>query len=151
MDTVVALDCGKVNMKLTTSVLKVGVPTANGHVYEDSVIQAVVEQLKGTELIGYMGMPQPTIRAGMEEASHTATNFRVDGQDLLADISTLDTPKGQELASLLVLMCESGMLLGEVGSFGFRPAGMGVLEQRDGALFVTDYTLMNVNAVTDCA
>jgi len=83
-------------VKTSVTILIVDEVNSNHRIYPKSVLEKIVEDNKDVELFGQIGMPAwPMTSTEVAEIAFKCQNFRMDGNELQCDISSLDTPQGK--------------------------------------------------------
>jgi len=119
-------------VKYTAELCKLGVPNRNGRIYTEGCFRDHL----GKPYLGHLDTPTQFVPVVYGEVSHRAT-LRQEGDVVMADIETLDTPHGRVLTSLL----KDGVKI------EFKTRGQGRVE---GGV-ITDYKLFSVDAAGDPA
>lgn len=110
------------------------VPNANGRTYSrDTLEKAVEHQRKKERTWVTLGMPNGN-QVDLSEIAGQAGNWSWDGDNLIAEIAIMDTPRGKLVQELLDAKSE----------FDFRPAGFGKV---DTAGCVTDFRFISIGAL----
>lgn len=102
-------------------VMQTDVPNANGRVYPKETIQKAISECSGKNLMIYCGVPNDRLNPDLKDAIGTA-KLRIEGDDVIADITQLDTPIGLVMEDVWT-------------SSGVRTGGRGTIT--DG--YVTDF------------
>lgn len=94
--------------KVKAKIMQFDIPNRNGRVYQsDKMNEAIQEYLKNNEIrlgtIGNGSNCQGDINhpVTLKEASHKIDKLTVEGNELVGDISILDTPQGKNVQALL--------------------------------------------------
>lgn len=94
-------------MKYVARVLTAGVPTANGNVYSQELLEKMANdiqtKLEQGRALGTLGCPQSS-GISLADVSHRITRVAMDGGVLEVEIELLDT----EMGSKALEMCEQG-------------------------------------------
>jgi len=131
-------------MKITANILTADQPTVNGRVYTKAVLEGIVKQLEGKEILGtvvYDGMKDyqyeygevDRVKIDLNRVSHKCENVRIEGDCLIADAIILDTPIGKIAKELI--------MAGDQVPVRFIPAGVGQCKEG----IVSDYTISSID------
>jgi len=120
---------------ITVKIAEAGKPTLNNRTYSAETWQQSIKHMGGQPVWGtiqvFDGLTVP-----IEHISHTIANLRMDGNDVIGDVTVLDTPHGAILAKLIA----SGM------NVQYRPCGYGDVDKQGN---VTNYALHYIAAVVE--
>lgn len=120
-------------------VLTFDVPNKNNRIYPSSLKEQILNDAsEECPIFGKIGMPYDYgEKIKFSDCSHLVTSLFVEGNDLMAEITLLNTEKGNDLIKLL-----------EDGKVCFRTAGFGdVHKDENGVNIVENYYLTSINAV----
>jgi hypothetical protein len=82
--------------KITAKILIADEVNSNQRIYPKSVLEKIVEDCKDKPMIGQLGMPYwPKTSIDLDRAAFKCENFRMDGNELICDIESLDTFHGK--------------------------------------------------------
>lgn len=126
--------------------LTIDTPTRTGHIYSRELAESIAKQ--GAERVELLGRPlfAPLTERGdawdanniyLRDVSHIARNVRIEGDQLLADITLLETGPGNALAAVIAADVP----------IAFAPSGVGVL-QPGGKIASRGYDLLTIDAVS---
>ncbi len=118
----------------TIVVPRLGKMNRNGRIYTREMAQRMCGQFK-EPMVGEIGVPDSSI-VSLSKASHRVHRVFIDGDDLWAEYSVLDTPCGRLLYDLFQKVGKEAFVL--------RPSGVGTV--RDGH-FEDDYKLITFNFI----
>ena len=83
---------------MTTEILKIGVPNANGNIYTRECVELAL--LKGRVFNGQLGFGEG--RLHMQRISHCISKLEINADDVLVgELAVLHTPYGDKLGELL--------------------------------------------------
>ena len=110
------------------------VANANGRIYSRHALEkAVAEQNRKGRTWVTLGMPNGS-KIDLSEIAGQAGNWSWDGDNLIAEIAIMDTPRGALVKELL----------GSDGECDYRPAGYG---QVDAAGVVTNFRFISIGVL----
>lgn len=94
------------NHKLTVPVLKSNVINLNGRMYTDECLEQMItafkeKQLGGVPMFGELGYPEESAFTSLDNVSHQITELYAEGDTLFAELTVLDTPKGEVLKTIM--------------------------------------------------
>ena len=94
------------NHKLTVPILKANVVNLNGYMYTDEALSQMIKAFKekqsnGVPMFGELGYPDERTFTFMDNVSHQVTELHTEGDTLFAELTVLDTPKGEELKTMI--------------------------------------------------
>ena len=114
------------------------VPNKNKHVYPTALLKKIVDGFTPSTLLGSIGMNNQTAVIQLNNVSHMVTKLTMDGNNMVADIETLNTPQGKALEQLT-----------EHSDIVFRLAGIGAGKvNEEGNLVIDDsYKMVTINAL----
>lgn len=113
---------------MTATILKLDTPTAEtGLIYPRAVVEAALAKLR-QPVLGHLGMNDGT---DLTTVSHRVDNLRIEGNELLGDVTIFSTSKGEVLRHL--------------DQIAYRVSGIGTLKGD----VVGDYQLEAINAIHD--
>lgn len=124
---------------IEASLMPLDTPLASGTIYPREVVKAAVERLQGPlsvkRVLGEFDPQEIGANVSLGNATHTLTKLEIRGDEVIAEVELMKTPKGLALAKLL-----------REGNTAVRlaPRGMGV---RDDENRISDYTLVCVDIV----
>lgn len=119
-------------MKLMNIVVEIlDKPNRNGRTYSKEVMQKVIDS--DYQKLGMLGMYGGGV--DFEKVSHKIENLRIVDDELLCDVTILETPKGKILSEISSLVSPI-----------YRLSGFCNIDA-DG--IVSDYTMISVNAVKE--
>ena len=122
---------GKKNYKIKGIFLQSDIKNRNGRVYPKEIMIKEVnrynkEFVEKKRAFGELGHPDgPTVN--LERVSHMITNLQQDGSNYVGEAKIMNTPYGKIVKGLI----------DEGAQLGVSSRGMGSLEQRNGANYVT--------------
>jgi hypothetical protein len=107
------------NHKLTVPVLKSNVINLNGRMYTDECLNQMVAAFKenaaeGHPMFGELGYPDGRSFTSLDKVSHQITELYAEGDTLFAELTVLDTPKGEELKTMIGDIVFRPRLIGHV-------------------------------------
>ena len=123
---------GNRDYKIKGIFMQADVKNRNGRVYPMEVLQKEVnrynkEYINEKRAFGELGHPDgPTVN--LERASHMITSLKPDGKNFIGEAKILKTPMGEIVKSLM----------DEGAKLGVSSRGMGSLDQRNGANYVSN-------------
>lgn len=129
-------------MKFRAVVLEGDKPNKNHRVYPRVLLERIVQDfqddVKSRRLLGQMDYPEDSI-IHFDRASHVITELVMEGDNMVAEIETLDTPFGRVLESLL----SGGAAL------ALRPYGVGNGKVNDDGILMIDdsYKMVSISVV----
>ena len=107
-------------------------PNGNGRTYpRDTVLSAIT----GEPVRGTIGMPENWLRFDVSKMSHEVVDLRVEGDQLVGTVRTLDTPPGRKVAD-------------NIDTYDFRIAGYAKVSDNG---IISDLKIHSINAVLDGA
>ena len=122
-------------------------PNKNNHIYSTEAIQEALTRLP-EQLVGEFGpsysnvdylIPDSIFNVDLSNVSHRVDNLRIEDGYLVGDITTLKTPAGISLESILE-------------EVDFRPRSIGtIVRDGNGNGIITDINIISVDAVMDGA
>jgi hypothetical protein len=121
-------------MLLTRTVLTVDTPNKNGRVYSSAAIEEALAKAKDGH-----GSLTPNDPDDMNYWSHAYQNLRLEGNELKADITVMDTPYGTILQQLMT----------EGVGIAFRPRGIGQIRKNGDVTEIYDYTITSIDAMPE--
>lgn len=117
-------------------VLKIGVMNLNGRIYERDVAEEGLRRyLASNQPFGMFMDDVNGITIDLNNVTHRTDRIWIKGDEMLAEITPMNTPKGKVLSQLMAF----GLV--EFRTSGFTP---GV----DPSGYVRDWTLISINAVS---
>jgi Prohead core protein serine protease len=118
---------------IKATILTADTPNANGRTYaRDTLERAVAEQEKKGRTWVTLGMPKGN-QVDLAEIAGQAGNWSWDGDNLIAEIAIMDTPRGALVKELLA-----------AGECDYRSAGYGEVD-RDGK--VTNFRFISIGVL----
>ena len=123
---------GKKNYKIKGVFMQADIKNRNGRVYPMEVLNKEVrrynkEYINEKRAFGELGHPDgPTVN--LERASHMITALYPDGKNFIGEAKILETPMGNIVKSLM----------DEGAKLGVSSRGMGSLDQKNGANYVSN-------------
>lgn len=121
-------------MITTRTILTVDVPNKNGRVYSSAAIEEALAKAKDGH-----GALTPNDSEDINYWSHAYTNLRLEGSELKADITVMDTPHGTILQQMLA----------EGIGIAFRPRGIGQIKKNGDITEIYDYTITSIDAMPE--
>lgn len=91
-------------MEVKVQLMKIGTPSSStGRIYSKEVIDEAIKKFNESEIkggtLGQIGdLSHPV---NMKDLSHVFENVRIEGDQVLADMKILNTPKGENVKALL--------------------------------------------------
>jgi hypothetical protein len=121
-------------MILTRTVLLADVPNKNGRMYSRTAIEEALAKVQDGH-----GSLAPNDSEDINYWSHAYKNLRLEGDELKADITVMDTPHGKILQQLLE----------EDVGIAFRPRGIGQIRKNGDVTEIYDYTITSIDAMPE--
>ena len=127
-----AKEGGGKNYKIKGIFLQADIKNRNGRVYPMEVLEKEVVRynkkfINEKRAYGELGHPDgPTVN--LERVSHMVTELYPDGKNFIGEAKIMETPMGKIVKSLM----------DEGGKLGVSSRGMGSLDQKNGAYYVSD-------------
>jgi hypothetical protein len=139
-------------MKLENQILlTLNNPNKNGRVYSTEVIQQMLDNCVNEPILGELASIELYADLNSIEyqtvdtskVSHRIDNVRIEGDNLIGDVTILKTPMG---ITLIDILTNIGLEYG-----GFRPRMRGVASLIDNVPTITECKLISVDYVNDPA
>jgi hypothetical protein len=129
---------------LTIGFLRCDVPNKNGIVFPEHVMEDAITKLnnRGDVVYGTIGQPEygPTIPGLLiEDISHRCENFKIIDGVVTADMSVLETPKGEALKFILE---------NDPSNFRFSCGGIGKMDMVDDVMTVTEFEITRISCMS---
>jgi hypothetical protein len=96
----------------TVKILPIDRPNWNGRIYNQSVVQSVIEKCK-TPVFGSL---ESVANIDLTKVSHITENLRVENGWLVGDVKVLKTPMGQILSEILLVESNINFTFGGYGN-----------------------------------
>ena len=83
-------------VRFTEIILIADEVNSNQRIYPKSVLEKIVEDCKDKPILGQIGMPVwPMTSIDLSQAAFKCENFRMNGNEMICDIQSLDNPQGK--------------------------------------------------------
>lgn len=118
---------------IKATIVTADVPNANGRTYARATLEKAVEAQKHTRTWVTLGMPNGS-QVDLSEIAGQAGNWAWHGDDLVAEIAIMDTPRGRMVKEILEAKDD----------FDYRPAGYGKVDEAGN---VTDFRFVSIGVL----
>lgn len=116
-------------------ILNLDVPNKNGRIYPTDVMERVIKNFESKKVFGQLGLPTADAPVDVSKVTHYVDNLRIENGNLIGTAHIVsDNP--------LFYLDK------EVTGFGFRPKGLGKIDENG---VVTEYELLSIDLVRDPA
>ena len=106
------------SIKKEVPILMCNRPTINGRTYTKEEVEKAISEIKTPQLLGMIG-PAEGLNIDLNDVAYVVENFKFNDYNcLVADVRTLDTPKGRVIDPILDLCEFTTVGTGEVGLDG---------------------------------
>lgn len=126
---------GKRSYVLKGPFLQCNIKNKNGRIYPSEIMEAEVGRYSENYIVknrAYGELNHPTTPSiNLDKVSHIITKLNRDGNNFIGEAKVLDTPNGRIVSTLMEAKCQ----------LGISSRGLGALQERNGAKYVSDYRL----------